>query len=789
MPKPLKIALIVLAAALGVTLTAAAIVAATFNPNDYKPLIIKLVQEKKQRTLSIPGEIKLTFFPKIGADLGKLSISEHGAPETFASIEHAKVSVALFPLLFSSQLVVDRVVVDGLHANLRRNKDGSTNFDDLMSKEESGEQIKFDIDGVQVTKGLLTFDDRMAGRKLTIAELRLETGKIADRAASKFDIAAAVKSSQPAMDAKVSAKSGFTLDLANRHVVLRDIDAAVMGKVLDFSDVQLTLKGAADLRPDAKQFTLDGIVFGFDGKQGKQAIEFKFEAPKLAITDRAVSGGKLAGDAKLTEGSRTVSAKFATPSFEGSPQAFKLPALTLDAAIKDAGLDAALKLSGALAGNLDKMAFSSPQLTLALDGKQGGNAINGSLTTPLVADLQAQTIALPTIAGSFTLPNPGGGTLKWKTNGRADIDLGKRTATAALKGDLDESRYDARFGVNRFSPLAFNFDIGFDRIDLDRYRVNKPAVGPASAPAASAPGAPEKPIDLSALKTLNANGTLRVDAAKVQNMKVSNLRVGMRAANGKAEIHSLNANLYGGTVTGSLSATATEPPQFTARQNLAGINIGALLKDAIGKDPIDGKGNVQIDIAAQGATVSQMKRALGGTARIELRDGAVRGVNVAQVIRDAKARIGALRGNSPGAQPAAQTGTGSTDQKTDFSELSGSFRIAKGVARNEDLSIKSPLLRIGGAGDVNLGAERLDYLVKATVVSTLQGQGGPELQALKGVTVPVRLSGPFAAIGWKIDFGALAGDIAKQKLDEKKEDVKKKLQEQLQDKLKGLFGK
>src|SRR5207237_817946 len=129
------------------------------------------------------------------------------------------------------------------------------------------------------------------------------------------------------------------------------------------------------------------------------------------------------------------------------------------------------------------------------------------------------------------------------------------------------------------------------------------------------------------------------------------------------------------------------------------------------------------------------------------------------------------------------------DQKTDFSELSGSFHIAKGVAHNEDLSVKSPLLRIGGAGDVDLGADRLDYVVKAAVVTTLQGQGGPELQALKGLTVPVRLSGPFTAIGWKVDFAGMVGDVARQKLDEKKEDVKKKLEDQLQDKLKGLFGK
>jgi AsmA protein len=180
---------------------------------------------------------------------------------------------------------------------------------------------------------------------------------------------------------------------------------------------------------------------------------------------------------------------------------------------------------------------------------------------------------------------------------------------------------------------------------------------------------------------------------------------------------------------------------------------------------------------------------------MELRDGAVRGVNVAQAVREAKARIGAVRGDAP-----PQTGMASAAEKTDFSELAASFRIANGIAHNEDLAIKSPLLRIGGAGDVNIGEGALDYTVRATVVPTLEGQGGPELQALKGLTVPVQLSGPFASLRWHVDFAGMARGLAQQKLDEKKDELraraqkeideqKAKLGEQLKDQLKGLFGK
>ncbi|MGZ5780185.1 MAG: AsmA family protein, partial [Burkholderiaceae bacterium] len=126
MPKVVKYIAIAIGALIALLLIVIGIVAATFNPNDYKPLIIKLVQEKKERTLSIPGEIKLTFFPKIGADLGKVSLSEHKDKAEFVSVNSAKVSLALWPLL-SKNLVVDRIVIDGLSATLKRHKDGTTN--------------------------------------------------------------------------------------------------------------------------------------------------------------------------------------------------------------------------------------------------------------------------------------------------------------------------------------------------------------------------------------------------------------------------------------------------------------------------------------------------------------------------------------------------------------------------------------------------------------------------------------------------------------------------------------
>jgi AsmA protein len=824
MQKTVKYMLIAVAVLLALLLAGAAILAATFNPNDYKPQIIRLVQEKTHRTLSIPGEIKLSFFPKIGADLGKLAISAPDSNAEFASVEHAKVSLALLPLL-SKRLVVDHVTIDGLRASVTRFKDGSTSIDDLIKPAgsaggavpegagssagkagtESGGPFAFDIDSVDINNTQILFDDRAQGRTIELSKLDLQTGRIADGVRSKLQLSSAIKSSKPEINATLDAKTGFMMELARKHYVLDGLDAKFKGSAVGFTDLVAKIAGDADLKPADKRFALDGIKLNISGKRAGQPVELAFDVPQLAVADTRVSGGKLSGSATLTESGRSIRVNLAAPAFEGSPQAFKLPNLTLDAAVKGGTLDAKANLSGALAGDIDKLLLSSPQLTLALSGTQDGKALSGSLTTPMSADLHAQHIEFPKIAAGFTLPNPGGGTLQLKAGGNADLQLGKHVLAAALKGSLDESAFDAKFGMSSFSPAAYTFDIGIDRLDLDRYR-GKPVAGTQAASAQaeksgdksaakSADNSVEKPIDLSALKNLQASGNVRIGALKVTGIRASNVRFGVHAAGGKLDIDPLSAGLYGGSASGALSAAASKPARFTLRQTLSGINLGPLLKDAIGKQPIEGKGNVRLDVATSGASVAQIRKDLNGSARLELRDGAVHGVNIAQTVRSAKARIGALRG-----QEAPQSGTASADEKTDFSEMSGSFRIVNGVAHNDDLNVKSPLVRVGGAGNIDLGAERIDYLAQVTVVSTLQGQGGPDLQALKGLTVPVRLSGPFSSIGWRVDFAGLANALAKQKLDEKKTELKSKaeealgkekgkLQEQLQDRLKGLFGK
>jgi AsmA protein len=385
-------------------------------------------------------------------------------------------------------------------------------------------------------------------------------------------------------------------------------------------------------------------------------------------------------------------------------------------------------------------------------------------------EASTQTIKVPALTFDLSAPNPAGGTLALKLQGSASIDLDRENVQLALDGQLDGTSVAMKAGVKRFSQPAVDFDLALGELDADRYLPK--SAKPAVAGAGGGPAGPEAIIDLSALRTLDARGALKITSLKIMNLRATSLRMQLKAQGGKAELNPVTATLYGGGVNGAVSASAGQPQRLAARLDLRGVNIGPLMKDALDQQPVDGRGNVALDVTTGGNTVSQFKRNLNGTAGVQLQDGAINGLDIAGALRNAKARLGG----------GTQEGTTGAREKTDFSEFGASFKISNGVAHNDDLSAKTPLLRLGGSGDIFIAEDRLDYTARATVVPTLQGQGGPELDQLKGLTIPVRLTGPYTSIGWKIDLGAGVGNRARELVDQRKaqlqQDAQKRLDEE-----------
>lgn len=847
--KILKWLAIGIAGLIALLVVAVAIISATFDPNKFKDDITRLVQEKKQRTLNIPGNISLKVFPKLGVELGQVTLSEFKSDKQFMKLERAKLYVDLLPLL-KKELLVDRIEVDGLVANVVKGRDGKFNFDDLLSKEEkSDDKLKFDVEGIKLSSAAVTYRDEASGQTISLAQLNLTTGRIADKVPGKIDLTAKIEGSKPSINAQLNVVGGILFDLEKKQYGFSSLEAKAAGSVrlaaekgkpaLDLAGLDAKVS-AGELKFDVNTLAIDAQKLAVEarGTLDREPFELKLSAPKLAANGKtqAVSAEKLALEAKGRRGTESGTVKLDAAKFEADAASHKfaieglsasgsgampglllndfkarapkilinlgagqiaLDGVTLNAVGKrgDEGFDlkvdapklavnkdsasgeaitGSLKLSGRelvdAKFSLSEVKGSAKALTvgrIALDiaqAKFGDTVISGSINTTLTASLEARQFDLPRLSADLSVANPQMPmkSVKLPINGSLRADLTRETASADISTKFDESAIQAKLGVAKFKNAAITFDINVDRLNIDKYFPPK-APGDAGK---GAPASPEKPFDLSGLKALNASGTIKVGQLQVNNVKASNVSMVIKAAGGKLDVNPINAGLYQGTLAGVVSVNAVSN-SFAIRQTLTGVNINPLMKDAINKDILEGRGNVLLDITTSGNTVTALKKALNGSTSILLKDGAYKGINLAKSFREAKA---ALSLNKSKVQEARK------EDKTDFTEMKISAQIKNGIATSTDLDAKSPFVRLGGAGTVDIPAGAMDYLAKATVVNTSGGQDAKDLAALKGLTIPVKINGPFEALKYDVQYGAVAGSLATEKV---KDAVKDKLGERL----------
>jgi AsmA protein len=920
MKKLLKYSAYGLGGLISLVLIVVAIVAATFNPNDYKQQIIDLVQAKKSRTLKLEGDIKLSFWPKIGANLGKVSLSEHKSNAEFASVDSVKVSLALLPLL-KKELIVDTVYIDGARANIVKYKDGSTNFDDLLSKDEESQDIKFDIDGVNVTNSAANYTDEATGAKYSIAKLNLKSGHVA--LAEPVDLATdfTVSANQPQVAANVKLKGNFLVDTKTKHFVAKGLDAAIKGDLLGGKEVDIVAKGDIDAKPETREFLVDSLKIVASGQFSGAKMAIDLSAPaliaqkdevtskkttvsltqekagdtfnaNLVLADikgspKALQSSGIKGDIAAVQGKRTINGKFSSP-FSGNLEnlIFDLPKLVGNLDVKDASLpnggmqgsfnlavhtDIKNELANSqfslnidetkLNGDVSVASFKKPSIkfnlnadklnlnklmakanqsskpskpndkpadlsalkTLLLDGKlnvgsilydkynisglnvgikadgeklalSGLNVkvddsqIKGSVgisqfAKPLytfnldidqldvdkyvaTAKVDANSTAdkkssdKPLDLSPLKALNADGslriGKLKYgktkASNIRIDLKAdGQKLSLNPLSAKVDDSQINANLGISRFSDPVYTFNLNIDKLDADKYIVK------SDQPAAKNTG--DTPIDLSALKKLNASGEAKIGWLKLANIKTENVNLGLKAEGGVATLSPFSANLYQGSMSGMLKVDARTTPNIVFKQDMKSVAIGPLMVDAIHNDMLEGKGTVNIDVITSGNSAGALKKALVGNASLSLVDGALKGVDIAGSVRELKSKVNFLK--------AKDSVAADSRKKTDFSELTASFAIKNGVAHNEDLAMKAPILRLAkgeSRGDIDIGNESINYLAKPSIVKSLKGQGGADLDALAGFAIPIKITGTFSNPKYGMDFAAVGAAFAKSNL-------------------------
>tara|TARA_B100002049_G_scaffold107321_1_gene79103 strand:+ start:1 stop:1728 length:1728 start_codon:yes stop_codon:yes gene_type:complete len=353
---------------------------------------------------------------------------------------------------------------------------------------------------------------------------------------------------------------------------------------------------------------------------------------------------------------------------------------------------------------------------------------------------------------------------------------GDKFKLTELLATLDELQIKGKSDINLGSRLAVNADIDLGMLDLNPYLPEGVAKEEQAEPATDTPAQPivwdDTPIDMSGLNALDANIVVRSSGLKANDITLGENQLTVNLKNALAKISLDKFVAYEGSGKGVITVNAKQTPyKISTNFALDKIDAQPLLTDAAGFNKLMGKGSLNWDLATTGQSQKDFVNALDGQLAFEFADGAIKGANVAEMVRKGKELI---KGNLNAVSEGLDTGFDNS-QQTDFSALTGRFNFTDGVGTNNDLSLLSPLIRITGSGKVNLPMTNVDYRLVTGIVDSIEGQGTTDDST--GFKIPLRIKGPFHDVGFKLDVSDAA-----------KEEVKEKAKDKIKDKLKGLFG-
>ncbi|WP_019612942.1 AsmA family protein [Psychromonas ossibalaenae] len=410
------------------------------------------------------------------------------------------------------------------------------------------------------------------------------------------------------------------------------------------------------------------------------------------------------------------------------------------------------------------------------------------------SSIQLNKLLLKTDFSGKTLPNG-----KVSSVLSSDITYNLNSAAADIKNlqlNVDKIQLKGSASVQTGTVTKVRYALEGNEWDLNPY-LNQPGSSDSTADStgtsdktpdsqSETPAAEQEP-DLSFLKTLDVQGTLKIAGVKADKLVIGEINKTLMIKNGKAELKPLTAQLYKGLLkVNAMVDEAQGKNRYKVSSHLNNVDLRPLLTDAAEVDILSGTTAFNFSGKGQGLTAAKIKSGIVGSGDFELLDGELYGVNIPQEIRSLKAKL------SGKAAP-----TEKNIKKTDFASLTGKFSIKKGLVNNQKFLMLSPVMRLDGLGLVDILKETLDY--KLSIAPLSKSGADTEQFDLSGLTIPLLITGTFTEPKFALDMDGAMQEQLKAKAEKELEKLKgksteelkeegKKLEDKVKSKFKNIFG-
>lgn len=677
---------------------------------------------------------------------------------------------------------------------------------ELIAK-RSGSETDFQIDiaGLSLKGGEIHYFSKRSNVIGRLLQLEVNTGRMTF--GQPFDVAfkSRLSGDYPVADGVLEGQGQLSLDPASKSYSAQKLSLSFVGDLDELQAQSLTVKGNVAYKSAQRQFSATNLDTQLQGQwlgaYPVSDLNATLSTPKMQIDSVSdlVSFEKLALRVRGKNEDQNLDLALDVPRIQVSPaQAEGSPVV---ASLKVSGprvLGLGLTLQG-LSGNSEELLFEQAKLDGAI--KQGSRVAQLKASSPMQWQPSNEWLRLPEIQANIRVEDEAdaGSRFEMPVTGQADLNKGKQHYSAQLSSSTEQAQgsLDVTLQDKGKGPLL-DAVLKADKLDLDELRsifwVTAPEVVPATEPepqaeapeaaaeqepaaeggeqteqpkaaeADAAPPAEEAPEDTTSYAWLDKiTFDLRFEIEKLRSLGVVMDQVKAQVKNQGQLINlsQFNAQAY----EGQLQAKAKVEPgkRFEMGLKLQQMQVGSLLLDAFGNDYLAGKGNVDLNLKAQGNTQEERLNALEGGLTVDLHDGSWRSVDLDQSVRDINEAVrNAFSGQIPLLLPESDP-----LRRTVLSRLQGSLDIKKGQATFRNLRATTPILTVTTAkgSTLDLVTQHANVTLQARLNhNNLAADARKSFQDLRNVLIPIHISGPWAALSYQIQWKDIASNSIKKAL-------------------------
>ena len=649
--KGLKILLTIVAAIVVLLLLVSVVAKIILTKEKLLSLLVPEIEQALNRKVEI-DDISLSIFGGLGVDIKGMRIFNppEFAEEEFLKFDQLLVRVKFWPLL-RKRIEVKKLILKSPLINLEKNREGVSNFDDLLKGGEGGFFLPVAFDQMEIKDGKIIYLDSKDKKRIVLhkfeerAKLSLDEKMENIRATGKISVEQ-IELDLPQYKGKLPPLT-FSLE--------HDLNLNMPGDSLNIdvlkiwiAKVSLDLKGKVEKLSTAPQMNLEISSNEIPLKDVLASLPKEESSPlnQLKTSGKMKLSASLKGEIKtdtLPQIQGKIFFRDVKVDFAQVPQSFKMPYGEINFNNRSASLFSSKAKLGEAPLEFKAVVddFEDPHLTselkmkfdLALLGEfkklPEGMSLKGETEIDAKAYGKIKKLHQMNLSGRVNLKDAEATTPALKVpvkNLNANLSFkGEDVNISHLILSLGKSSFDFQGRIYGAIPYflfegrekpVLNFSLNSPLMDLDE-------IFPV-AQEAETEGTKDISSDTILLPGINVKGQISIQKAIFRKIEFTNLSAGLDVTDGILRIENVASNVYTGTVGGKVVCDLNDINNLKFNTDFTASQIEAndfLSRFTAIHDHLFGKLNLTASFSGTGNRVEDIQRSLTASGTATITDG------------------------------------------------------------------------------------------------------------------------------------------------------------------------